>query len=143
VKGVPFTLYGFRLSTPRLTYHKLIYTANQRGVVSDNLRDYVPNLGGRLPDPNGGTFIYLGIIQSQYLTQHVITPEPISISPAQKTPTSIRPTYSSNRSGARRSEKRLSNSSIRTYPPSWAASTARKKIMYAITSTLTLRDTRC
>ena len=71
IKEVDFALHGFRLSTPRLAYHKLIYAANQRGVVSDNLRDHIPNLSGRLPDANGGSFVYLGVLQSPYLTQHV------------------------------------------------------------------------
>jgi hypothetical protein len=73
IKGVPFQLHGFRLITPRLSYHKLIYAASQRSVVSDNLKDFVPNLGSRLPDGHGGTFVYLGIVQSPYLTQHVNT----------------------------------------------------------------------
>ncbi len=71
IKGVPFTLRGFRLSTPRLAYHKLIYAASQRSVISDNLKDYIPNLNARLPDGSGGNFVYLGILQSPYLTQHV------------------------------------------------------------------------
>ncbi len=73
IKDVPFQLHGFRLTTPKLGYHKLIYAASQRSVVSDNLKEYVPNLGSRLPDGSGGTFVYLGIIQSPYLTQHVNT----------------------------------------------------------------------
>jgi hypothetical protein len=73
IKDVPFQLHGFRLSTPRLSYHKLIYAASQRSVLSDNLKDFVPNLSSRLPDGHGGTFVYLGIIQSPYLTQHVNT----------------------------------------------------------------------
>lgn len=71
IKGAEFTLHGFRLSTPRISHHKLVYAANQRGVVSDYLRDYVPNLSTRLPDREGGTFVYLGIVQSPYLTQRV------------------------------------------------------------------------
>lgn len=71
IKGVAFTLHGFRLTTPRLTHHKLTYAANQRGVVSDYLKDYIPNLSSRLPAGDGKTFVFLGIVQSPYLTQHV------------------------------------------------------------------------
>jgi hypothetical protein len=71
IKGTEFTLHGFRLTTPRVSHHKLVYAANQRGVVSDHLRDYVPNLSARLPDGQGNTFVYLGIVQSPYLTQRV------------------------------------------------------------------------
>jgi hypothetical protein len=71
VKGVKFTLHGFRLTTPRLSNHKLVYAANQRGVVSDYLNKFVPNLSTRLPDADGNTFVYYGIVQSPYLTQHV------------------------------------------------------------------------
>ena len=71
VKGVSFTLHGFRLNTPRLSNHKLVYAANQRGVISDYLNKYVPNLSSRLPEADGTTFVYFGIVQSPYLTQHV------------------------------------------------------------------------
>ena len=42
VNEVGFTLHGFRLPTSRTTKHKLVYAANQRAVVSDNLEDYLP-----------------------------------------------------------------------------------------------------
>ncbi|WP_441279843.1 ATP-binding protein [Bradyrhizobium sp. 63_E2_N1_3] len=71
IRGTPFTLHGFRLTTPRVSNHKLVYAANQRGVVSDFLNKFIPNLSTRLPDPDGTTFIYFGIVQSPYLTQHV------------------------------------------------------------------------
>ena len=45
-----FTLHGFRLPTSRTTKHKLVYAADQRGVISDKLEDYVPNLSPRLAD---------------------------------------------------------------------------------------------
>ena len=44
VQSVPFTLRGFRLTTPRVAKHKLIYAANRRGVVTENLDKFVPNL---------------------------------------------------------------------------------------------------
>jgi hypothetical protein len=71
VKGIPFTMHGFRLTTPRVSKHKLVYAANQRGVVSENLDKFVPNLNRRLPDEHGGSFVYLGFVQSPYLTDHV------------------------------------------------------------------------
>jgi hypothetical protein len=71
LKTYPFTLYGFRLTTPRLLKHKLVYAANQRTVVVDNLEEYLPNLNGRLADEDGNSFVYLGIVQSPYLTQRV------------------------------------------------------------------------
>jgi hypothetical protein len=66
-----FTLTGFRLSTPRVSKHKLVYAANQRGVVSDKLEDFIPNLSGRIYQPDGSSFVYLGIVQGAYLTQRV------------------------------------------------------------------------
>jgi len=71
LKGHPFTLYGFRLATPRLSKHKLVYAANQRAVLSDNLEDHLPNLSARLTDEDGNSFVYLGIVQSRYLTERV------------------------------------------------------------------------
>lgn len=71
INGVVFTFHGFRLSAPRQAYHKLIYAANQRSVVSDNLRDYIPNLSSRLPAADGDSFVYMAIIQSDYLSSHV------------------------------------------------------------------------
>jgi hypothetical protein len=64
-------MHGFRLTTPRVSKHKLVYAANQRGVVSENLDKFVPNLNRRLPDGQGATFVYLGFVQSPFLTDHV------------------------------------------------------------------------
>lgn len=71
INEVPFTLHGFRLPTSRTTKHKLVYTADQRAVTSDNLEEYLPNLTGRLVDEENDTFFYLGIVQSNYLSEHV------------------------------------------------------------------------
>jgi hypothetical protein len=71
IKDAEFTLHGFRLFTPRVSNHKLVYAANQRGVVSDHLKDYIPNLSTRLLDADGKFFVYLAIVQSPYLTQRV------------------------------------------------------------------------
>jgi hypothetical protein len=48
-----------------------VYAANQRGVVSDHLEDHLANMSGRLPGLDGNSFVYLGIVQSQYLNEHV------------------------------------------------------------------------
>jgi hypothetical protein len=66
-----FTLHGFRLTTPRVTKHKLVYAANRRGVVSENLDKFVPNLNRRLTDEHGNSFVYLGFVQSKFLSEHV------------------------------------------------------------------------
>jgi hypothetical protein len=68
-----FTLHGFRLPTSRATKHKLVYSADQRSVLSDKLADHLPNLTSRLEDDEGRAFFYLGIIQSPYLSEHVNT----------------------------------------------------------------------
>jgi hypothetical protein len=71
IGNVPFILHGFRLTTPRVSKHKLVYAANQRGVISENLDKFVPNLNRRLPDQQGNTFVYLGFVQSPFLSEHV------------------------------------------------------------------------
>jgi hypothetical protein len=71
VGDVPFTLHGFRLPTSRTTKHKLVYAADQRAVISDNLEDYLPNLTSRLIDEDGESFFYLAVVQSTYLSEHV------------------------------------------------------------------------
>lgn len=72
IKAADFTLHGFRLFTPRASRHRLIYAANQRGVVTDNLDEHIPNLTStRLPNEDDKSFVYLAIVQSPYLTQKV------------------------------------------------------------------------
>lgn len=71
LESIPFTLHGFRLTTPRVTKHKLIYAANRRGVVTENLDKFVPNLNRRLTDEAGNSFVYLGFVQSPFLSDHV------------------------------------------------------------------------
>jgi hypothetical protein len=71
IQGVPFTLHGFRLTTPRVAKHKLIYAANRRGVITENLNKFVPNLNRRLTDEGGNSFVYLGFVQSAFMTDHV------------------------------------------------------------------------
>lgn len=71
VKDAKFQLHGFRLTTPRVSKHRLIYAANHRGVVSDKLEDYLPNLNGRLVDDEGNSFVYLAVVQGAYLNQRV------------------------------------------------------------------------
>lgn len=71
VKDQKFEVYGFRLTAPRQSKHKLVYAANQRGVLSDNLADYLPNLGARLSDEEENSFVYIAIVQGDYLTERV------------------------------------------------------------------------
>lgn len=71
IKDSEFTLHCFRLTTPRVSKNRLIYAANSRGVISEKLEEAIPNMSGRLPDGEGGTFVYLGIVQSEYLNQRV------------------------------------------------------------------------
>jgi hypothetical protein len=71
VAEIPFTLHGFRLPTNRTTKHKLVYAADLRAVVSDNLADFLPNLTSRLIADDGKAFFYLAVVQSAYLSEHV------------------------------------------------------------------------
>lgn len=71
VKDKIFTLHGFRLPTSRTSRHKLVYAADQRAVLSDNLEDYLPSLGSRLVDNDGNSFFYLAVVQGTYLSEHV------------------------------------------------------------------------
>ena len=73
IDGFVFTLHGFKLPTSRATKHKLIYAADQRAVLSDNLSDVIPNLTSRLENSDGKPFFYLAIIQGRYLSDHVNT----------------------------------------------------------------------
>lgn len=71
IKDAEFSLHGFRITTPRVSKHRLVYAANYRGVVSDNLEDFIPNLSTRLEGPDGKSFVYLGIVQGAYLSERV------------------------------------------------------------------------
>ncbi|MGY2733633.1 hypothetical protein [Sphingomonas sp. UYP23] len=71
IRDQDFTVHGFRLASPRMARHRLIYCADERAVLSENLDDLVPNLSGRLFDPNGGSFVYLAVVTSRFLNEHV------------------------------------------------------------------------
>jgi hypothetical protein len=71
IRDSEFCLHGFRLSTPDIPKHRLTYAANQRGVLSDDLGSHLPNLSNRLPIPSGGSFVYLAVVQGEYLNEHV------------------------------------------------------------------------
>lgn len=72
VRGEAFQYHSFRISSERAARHRLIYAANSRSVLNENLRDYVPNLVGRIGDGvQGSAYYYLGIIQGSYLSSHV------------------------------------------------------------------------
>lgn len=69
--GANFTLHGFKITTPRVNKHRLIYAANSRGVLTENLDDHIPNLSTKLVEEEGSQFVYLAIVQGQYLDQKV------------------------------------------------------------------------
>lgn len=71
IKDQDFTVHGFRLTLPRSARHRLIYCADERAVLSENLDDLVPNLSGRLTDGNGDTFVYLAVVTGGFLNEHV------------------------------------------------------------------------
>ncbi len=66
-----FTIHGFRLTAPRATKHKLIYAANSRGVLSEMLDKFVPNLATKLQNVDGKSFAYLAVVQGDYLNEKV------------------------------------------------------------------------
>jgi hypothetical protein len=70
LEGSAFTLHGFRLNSPRVSKHRLIYAANSRGVLTENLEEFIPNLSTRLND-DGNSFVYLAIVQGHYLDRKV------------------------------------------------------------------------
>ncbi|MEW9806647.1 ATP-binding protein [Mesorhizobium marinum] len=71
IGGSIFTINGFRLTAPRASKHRLIYAANSRGVVTEMLDQFVPNLTGRLYDRSGKSFVYLAVVQGAYLNEKV------------------------------------------------------------------------
>jgi hypothetical protein len=71
LSGRQFLVNGFRLTAPRASKHRLIYAANSRGVVTEMLDLYIPNLSGRLFDEDGNSFVYLAVVQGDYLNEKV------------------------------------------------------------------------
>jgi hypothetical protein len=71
IKGTEFSLHGFKITSPRANKHRLIYAANSRGVLSEHLDDHIPNLSAKLVGQDGAQFVYLAIVQGQYLDQKV------------------------------------------------------------------------
>lgn len=71
ISGRFFSIHGFRLTAPRASKHRLIYAANSRGVVTEMLENFVPNLAGRLQDENEKSFAYLAVVQGDYLNEKV------------------------------------------------------------------------
>jgi hypothetical protein len=71
VTGQQFRIDGFRLTAPRASKHRLIYAANSRSVVTEMLDQHIPNLVGRLVDPDGNSFVYLAVVQGDYLNEKV------------------------------------------------------------------------
>src|SRR5690606_19461959 len=71
ISGRRFQINGFRLTSPRASRHRLTYAANSRGVVTEMLDHYIPNLSGRLHDSQGHSFVYLAVVQGDYLNEKV------------------------------------------------------------------------
>lgn len=71
VRDQQFTIHGFRLSQTRSARHRLIYCADERAVLSENLDDHVPNLTTRLVDDDGNSFVYMAVVTSSFLNDHV------------------------------------------------------------------------
>lgn len=69
--GQQFTINGFRLSSPGASKHRLIYAANSRGVITEMLDQHIANLSSRLVDEDGNSFVYLAVVQGEYLNQKV------------------------------------------------------------------------
>jgi len=65
-----FKLRGFRLYKAQETQHELLYAADSREVLKENLGKYLPNLQRKLNDENG-LFAYVGFIEGDYLNNHV------------------------------------------------------------------------
>jgi hypothetical protein len=53
LRGSEFTLHGFKITSPRANKHRLIYAANSRGVLIENLDDQIPNLSTKLAEETG------------------------------------------------------------------------------------------
>ncbi|MDX0604980.1 hypothetical protein GOD78_28185 [Sinorhizobium medicae] len=71
IRDRTFTIHGFRLTAPRASKHKLIYAANSRGVLSEMLDKFVPNLSTKLQNVDGKSFAYLAVVQGDYLNDKV------------------------------------------------------------------------
>ncbi len=71
IRETRFTLHGFKITSPRANKHRLIYAANSRGVLTENLDEFIPNLSSKLSESDGTQFVYLAIVQSAHLDQKV------------------------------------------------------------------------
>lgn len=71
VKSQAFTMHGFKIASPRVSKHRLIYSANSRGVLTENLDDHIPNLSSKLIGTDGQPFVYLAIVEGSYLNERV------------------------------------------------------------------------
>jgi len=71
IRDHDFEVHGFRLKVPRSFRHRLIYCADERAVLSENLDDHIPNLSGRMVDEAGESFVYLAVVTGGFLNAHV------------------------------------------------------------------------
>lgn len=67
VSDQTFTLSGFRLQGAQADHNELIYGAVFREVITERIGKYIPNLRGKLTDPDRGVFTYLAFVQSPFL----------------------------------------------------------------------------
>jgi len=66
-----FTLSAFRLRGALADHHELVYAAHFREVIPERLAKFIPNLKGRLAEPDQQGFYYLAFIQGGYLNEKV------------------------------------------------------------------------
>lgn len=69
--GRTFKINGFRISAPGASKHRLIYAANSRSVTTEMLDQHIANLSSRLVDEDGESFVYLAVVQGNYLNEKV------------------------------------------------------------------------
>ena len=66
-----FNLTGLIIRNPTAPRHRVLYTANWREVHTEYLERFMPNLHKPLQEADGTPYIYLIIIEGEYLDQHV------------------------------------------------------------------------
>src|SRR5262249_22164794 len=65
-----FKLRGYRLYATEESNHKLVYAADYREVVSEQLSKFIPALKPKLEDEKGAC-VYCGFVEGKYLDKHV------------------------------------------------------------------------
>ena len=67
VQDANFTLRGFRLYNAVDRYHRILYAAHYRGVITERLDKHLPNLSGRIEIEDRGRFAYVAFVESKML----------------------------------------------------------------------------